>query len=1056
MLFLRENIKQEGNHLNKRLLSIVCALTLCLSQLPGAALAQEADGLSTEDAVISSEDISSSDADAILMDETAPSPEEAEEETPPSSDWKDHADTSWFTGSDSSYTLTTPEELAGLAQLVNQGESFKGKTILLGADLDLENREWTPIGGGGTGGQFRGTFDGDGHTVSNLTITRGLAYTSENKSIGFFGATQEGEVKNFTLHNVDVTGSGYVAAVVGGDAYLESKITNVHVTGSIQIFGYWYAGGILGNGYTSISDCSVEGDGSDSSAVAITGGYAGGIVGFMGEGNCVTSGCTVRNLTISGAYNGIGGVNGILHYGNTIQDCTVEHVVVWQTTDPEEEDNGRIYAGAFAGTYLDNSGKNPPTLRNCEFTGELYNGPGKNDILEAERYVGSLWYGAEPPSTVTIEGCTIHLPPVAQLNGQTYPSLAAALEAAQPGDTVTLLQDITSSAWTTIRALSGITLDGNGHVLTLNTTAFHSAGGNTFRNLTVNLTNSTDSYAFHAVSGDTFDHVTILGSGQTGYGILAEGTQADQETITVDGCTFDGLAHAIYDRQEGALESLVVTNSTLTGGASLTLSAPQGRFTGNTVDGAALSILGSAQTVTGNTFRSGSRIFFHQDGSLFTGNQILSGSALVFTQTNGQNRDLRDNQFGEEILVTTQVETLSLILPALEKEGFDFMGWSHGETLFPAGVPCTITESVTLSAQWKEAAPQEPDAPSSSGSSGSGNKTETTTNPDGSTTTTVTQPNGTVTETTTDAQGNKTQTVTRPDGSAQTTVTNQDGSSSVVTTDQEGQVEAQVKLPAAVVDSAAQEGESIALPMPGLPVTSDRESAPTVSVALPSGSSAKVEIPVVDVTPGTVAVIVKADGTEEIVKNSLTTQNGVTVTLSDGDTVKIVDNSKSFDDVDSSHWGSDYIDFTASREIFAGTSQTTFTPEQPMTRAMIVTVLAAYDGADTSLSSGSWYEAGQQWAMDKGISDGSDMECTLTREQLAVMLWNYAGSPVASGDISAYADGHTTSDWAAQAMAWAVEQGLISGMGDGSLAPQASATRAQVAAILYRFVSLTA
>ena len=169
-----------------------------------------------------------------------------------------------------------------------------------------------------------------------------------------------------------------------------------------------------------------------------------------------------------------------------------------------------------------------------------------------------------------------------------------------------------------------------------------------------------------------------------------------------------------------------------------------------------------------------------------------------------------------------------------------------------------------------------------------------------------------------------------------------------------------------------------------------------------------------------------------------------------------MDNSKSFDDVDSSHWGSDYIDFTASREIFSGTSQTTFTPEQPMTRAMIVTVLAAYDGADTSLSSGSWYEAGQQWAMDKGISDGSDMEGTLTREQLAVMLWNYAGSPAASGDISAYADGHATSDWAAQAMAWAVEQGLISGMGDGSLAPQASATRAQVAAILYRFVSLTA
>lgn len=320
-----------------------------------------------------------------------------------------------------------------------------------------------------------------------------------------------------------------------------------------------------------------------------------------------------------------------------------------------------------------------------------------------------------------------------------------------------------------------------------------------------------------------------------------------------------------------------------------------------------------------------------------------------------------------------------------------------------------------------------------------------------------TKKDGTTTTTTIDKSGNKTETVENPDGSSKTTVDNKDGSSSTTTVSEDGKVEAEVKLPAAVVNDAAEKGETVALPMPEVPVTTSTENAPTVTVTLPSNTSAKVEIPVAEVTPGTVAVIVKADGTEEITKTTLTTDNGVAVTLSDGDTVKIVDNSKEFDDVSSHHWGSDYIDFATSRELFSGTSATTFSPETVMTRAMIVTVLASYDGADTSASAGeAWYTSGQQWAMENGISDGSNMENSLNREQLAVMLWNYAGKPAPSGNLSRFTDAYDTSDWAAQAMAWAVENGLISGMGDGSLDPQGLATRAQVATIMSQFVALTA
>ena len=365
---------------------------------------------------------------------------------------------------------------------------------------------------------------------------------------------------------------------------------------------------------------------------------------------------------------------------------------------------------------------------------------------------------------------------------------------------------------------------------------------------------------------------------------------------------------------------------------------------------------------------------------------------------------------------------------------------------------------------------------SSGGSTSSGNKTETEKNPDGSTTTTVTKPNGTVTETTnrpdgsqkvvetrkdgtittttTDSSGNKTETVEKSDGSSQITVTNRDGSFSTTIVNEEGRAEAEVKLPASLIQAAADKDEAVALPMPSISASSNREDAPVVTVDLPADTSAKVEIPVANLTPGTVAVLVKADGTEQIIKNSLVTQTGVVVTFSDGDTVKIVENAKDFADVSGSYWGSDYIDFVTSREIFSGTGGNSFSPDLDMTRGMIVTVLAAYHGVDTSSTGGAWYEAGQKWAMEQGISDGTNMEQSLTREQLAVMLWRAAGSPSSYG-LSGYTDGDEVSSWAQNAMAWAVQDGIVSGVDASSLAPRSTATRAQVAVMLMQFVNCT-
>ena len=367
---------------------------------------------------------------------------------------------------------------------------------------------------------------------------------------------------------------------------------------------------------------------------------------------------------------------------------------------------------------------------------------------------------------------------------------------------------------------------------------------------------------------------------------------------------------------------------------------------------------------------------------------------------------------------------------------------------------------------------------SGGGSGGSGNKTETTTNPDGSTTTTVTRPDGsttettknpdgstevvdtkkdgTVTTTTTDKDGNKTAVTENTDGTTETVITNTNGTSSTTKTDADSKTETVVKLPASIVADAADKGETVALPMPEVVATSDSASAPTVTVDLPSGKSVKVEIPVSGVTPGTVAVIVGKDGEETIAMTSIPTENGVVVALADGDTVKVVENSKDFADVPDSYWGADAVDFATSRELFNGTSETAFTPDGAMNRAMIVTVLARYEGVDTSVGD-TWYDAGRDWAMEAGISDGTDMDGTLTREQLATMLYRYAqskGYDVSIGEetnILSYVDALDISEYAMPAMQWACGAGIMEGA-DGRLSPQDEATRVQVATMLMRFI----
>ena len=142
-----------------------------------------------------------------------------------------------------------------------------------------------------------------------------------------------------------------------------------------------------------------------------------------------------------------------------------------------------------------------------------------------------------------------------------------------------------------------------------------------------------------------------------------------------------------------------------------------------------------------------------------------------------------------------------------------------------------------------------------------------------------------------------------------------------------------------------------------------------------------------------------------------------------------------------------------------GTSTTAFSPNENMSRAMLATVLYRMSGetaeADSSfgdVSSSAYYAAAVNWASSKGIVNGTGADAfspnaSITREQLAAMLYRYAGEPSVSADLSAYTD-------AEKAVEWCVAKGILSGKSATRLAPQDTATRAECAAMLQRFAVL--
>ena len=179
--------------------------------------------------------------------------------------------------------------------------------------------------------------------------------------------------------------------------------------------------------------------------------------------------------------------------------------------------------------------------------------------------------------------------------------------------------------------------------------------------------------------------------------------------------------------------------------------------------------------------------------------------------------------------------------------------------------------------------------------------------------------------------------------------------------------------------------------------------------------------------------------------------------------------AETFTDVPQDAWYREAVDYVTGTGLFQGTSDRAFSPDGRMTRAMLAAVLYRAAGEPSiedeiwgypfaDVEAGSWYGTAVYWARLKGILSGYSDEAfgpddPVTREQLAAMLYRYAGEPDASGELIYFSDADQISPWAADALKWAVGEGIVSGRDEGVLDPKGFATRAEVSAMLLRYLN---
>ena len=345
------------------------------------------------------------------------------------------------------WLVDSKEQLAQIAADVNGGKTFLKEIVELISDIDLNNEEWTPIGTEEK--SFQGTFDGHDHMISNLNIT------GNNRNVGLFGMTTNGEIKNLTVNNAKVAGRLNVG-VVAGTPYT-SKYTNIKVTGHVEVNGMAYVGTVGGkNAYANWDNITVEVDETSYvNANSVENGtayrtYVGGVVGFNGEGGHSFKNIT-SNIDVKGSTCDVGGLFGIAHYGNKFENCVgTGDVEIYDATEAAEAEE----MGGIAGVWNNTTGYTV-TFTGCSFTGKLISNFTEGVDLTNNTIVGKA-YSATGEGKLIIDGGNAVY---------TQQDLLTAIKNASKDLTIKLMNDITIDGNTTILIGKEVNIDLNGKTL---------------------------------------------------------------------------------------------------------------------------------------------------------------------------------------------------------------------------------------------------------------------------------------------------------------------------------------------------------------------------------------------------------------------------------------------------------------------------------------------------------------------------------------------------------------------------------------------------------------
>lgn len=396
----------------------------------------------------------------------------------------------------SPFLISNVDELVWFREKVDEqatdgSTQFAGVYFKLTDDIDLDGIAWNPIGSmTGDHGSFKGVFDGDGHTISNLNVNEA------GNGLGLFARTAGNAViKNLTLNNVHVestNNSNYVGGLVG-NAYASTQINDVHVTGNVYISGRGYIGGIAGHGYVVMDNVSVvaTGDGQGNSTGLITSTFwcAGGILGYGGEGTTDIANAHVEGVTVTSAAGGLGAIVGMAEDNNGTQPISGSNLSAKNVEI-------KTYVGAYGDSYANYA------------LGYLYGGNPTSELS-----------GTLEVEDLTVETSTGETPElndvVASVGTANYFYLTTAIEKANAGETVVLNRDTKLTEKIDIN--KNLVLNLNGKTITtsgvVSSRVFVLGTGCT--SFTVNANegaiNSADAQAYGIIDVNTAAEVTVNG-----------------------------------------------------------------------------------------------------------------------------------------------------------------------------------------------------------------------------------------------------------------------------------------------------------------------------------------------------------------------------------------------------------------------------------------------------------------------------------------------------------------------------------------------------------------